>query len=92
MPKFWSEPSSTSILSVCEQRRLWQVCVYAQDTSEPRLLADAISNEISCKTAKIVFHYAQPNNNFQDDKGLFSIAEDVSKKKERFNPLYLGNP
>ena len=27
---FWSDPSSTSILHVCEQRRLWRDCVDAQ--------------------------------------------------------------
>ena len=26
----WSDPSSTSILCVCEQRRLWRDCAYAQ--------------------------------------------------------------
>ena len=28
--KFWSESSSTLLLCVCEQRRLWRVCAFAQ--------------------------------------------------------------
>ena len=27
---FWSDPSSTSIVHVCEQRRLWRDCANAQ--------------------------------------------------------------
>ena len=30
MPDFSSDPSSTSILCVCKQRRLWRDCMYAQ--------------------------------------------------------------
>ena len=30
MSDFWSDPSSTSILYVCEQRRLWRDCADAQ--------------------------------------------------------------
>ena len=38
---FWSDPSTTSILYVCEQRRLWW------DSPEPSLFAYAISTIIS---------------------------------------------
>ena len=30
MSDFWSDPSSTSIVHVCEQRRLWRDCADAQ--------------------------------------------------------------
>ena len=42
---FWSDPSSTSILYVSEQRRLWQNC--AAVSPEPSLFAYAISTIIS---------------------------------------------
>ena len=40
--------------------------IYAQDSSEPPLLADAICTEISCNMAKILLHL-KPYKNFQDD-------------------------
>ena len=42
MSDFWSEPSSTSILHVCEQRRRWRDCMDA-----PSLVACVISTIIS---------------------------------------------
>ena len=40
MSDFWSDPSSTSILYVCEQRRLWRDCA---GSPGPSLVADVIS-------------------------------------------------
>ena len=37
MPDFWSDFSPTSILHVCEQRRLWRDCVDAQASAQARL-------------------------------------------------------
>ena len=42
----WSDPSSTSILYVCEQRRLWRDCADAH-SPEPSLLVYAISTIVS---------------------------------------------
>ena len=46
MSDFWSNPSSTSILHVCEQRRLWQTA-RMRSSSEPSLVAHVISTIIS---------------------------------------------
>ena len=43
--------SSTSILCVCEQPRLWQLCA---DSSEPLLLTDARRTKISCIGSYVV--------------------------------------
>ena len=43
MSDFWSDPSSVSILHVCEQRRLWRDCADVQ----PSLVSYVISTIIS---------------------------------------------
>ena len=44
MSDFWSDPSSTSILHVCEHPRLWRDCA---GSPEPSLVANVISTIIS---------------------------------------------
>ena len=44
MSDFWSEPLSTSLLHVCEQRRLWQTCTGSPESS---LVASVVSTLIS---------------------------------------------
>ena len=44
MSKCWSEPSSISILCVCKQGMLGQVCTFAQTS----VLTDAIGTQILC--------------------------------------------
>ena len=52
MSDFCSDPSSTSIVHVCEQRRLWRACRCA-GSPEPSLVACAISTKISCAGSKV---------------------------------------
>ena len=47
MQSFLSEHSSISILCVCEKGILWRDCAFT-GSSEPSLVADAVSNNISC--------------------------------------------
>ena len=50
MSDFWLDPSSTSIVHVCKQRKLWRDCTDVQ----PSLVAYVIRTIISC-LAQIMF-------------------------------------
>ena len=61
MSDFWSDPLSTSIVHVCEQRRLWRDCEDAQArlshrwSPEPSLVAYVISTIISWASSFMIF-------------------------------------
>ena len=53
---FWSDPSSTSILYVCEQRRFWDCAAGCAVSPEPSLFAYAISTIISWAGSDVFYN------------------------------------
>ena len=70
MSEFWSDSSSTSILHVCEQRRLWRECA---GSPEPWLVAYVISTIISWTGSFKVF-LAQLGASLTANQGVTGLS------------------
>ena len=94
MSGFWSDPSSTSILHVCEQRRLWWDCADAQARLSP-LVAYVISTIISWVGSNVycfLFRIFNTNNLWVSLEAIKRVVEEKTLHMEIIvNPKTLDN-